>query len=149
MGLLSFGVWLKVDTAEDQTELEFMVLAWASYNNKAHFFPDGEQIQILPTETEQDLLDRGLLTWKLVKVGPNKNFDIFTGRVLTCTAEGKEVLQRDVLKLVLTLAGLEIHLHNPEFQKLVDQLSKEELPVLLAHPDDAVRSAALTRIRNM
>ena len=145
MESLSFGVRLKIDTEE----AEFITLAKTAYEAATAIFPlpAVSRVKLNITETEQDLLDKGLLRWKLITT---KEFisdsDVDVGRVLTCTEGGKEVLQRDILRLVLVLADLQIHTYSVAFPKLVAQLSKKELPTLLTHGDAKVRSIALSNI---
>lgn len=145
MAFLNFGVRLKISTEE----AEFITLAKVDYSAAAAVLPLPGRGKLNITGTERALLNKGLLKWRLVLT---KEFlvdsDVGVGRVLICTAEGKDALRRDTLKLLLVLADLQVHTYNAAFSKLVAQLSKEELPILLTHNDAKVRSMALSNIQN-
>lgn len=143
---------LEEDVEEDVeglTEFEFTTLVAATYSNKAVSFPDGERYRPLLTEVEHDLLNRDLLEWKAFRAKLNKNLRVLTGEVLTSTEKGKSILKKDLLKLILRLADMDIHTYSSAFLGLVSELSKEQLPILLTHNKSAVRSAALAKISGM
>jgi len=134
------------------SDMEFQVLAWLRYGKVPIGFSPGPGSKTT-SKYEQRLLDMELVKWKGVIIAPIKDGSPEGFRehtlVLECTRRGEEALHKNLLRLVLVLAELEVpEYYSPGFFNLVKQLSEEELPALLTHEKDLVRQVAAARMEN-
>lgn len=139
---------------------EFHTFAWSEYGNRVVAITSGSGKlwsklkqttvaglkQTTVTGSEQKLLDLKLLRWKSIRTKPNKNGYSYTGKVLKCSKRGRKVLHKDLLRLILVLARMEVHTYNDEFFKLVARLPREQLPALLVHEKPEIRLVAMARM---
>lgn len=127
---------------ERLSDEEFKELIKIRYDNKAKVI--GNWWDTLELETT--LINKGLAKLKKVTTHINRNRNVYEGFILICTEPGKLALEKEPLRVALTLADLGLYngLHE-----IISRIPRDQLPALLSHSNWPVRLAAKTRFESL